>query len=172
MDRRTWVRYACELNGDCQPMIPLEAGNRWPAQVMDISGGGVAVLLSRRFEPGTLLTLVLGSEDNVTACLPVARVCRVHREGAYWLLGCSFAIELPAEDLRQLLRPSAVSAGLFRKVRKTLRKLDETMPPRKQRSLRSTSKVEPAAPLEAQPTPCLKNWLFRCLPLSWRLHTT
>jgi hypothetical protein len=96
----------------------------------------------------------------------------VRREGPYWLLGCTWAAELGAEDLRQLLRPAAVSAGLFRKVRRTLRKLEETMPRRTPRSLRSAFQVTPVEAMEPVKTPSLMSWLLRHLPLSWRLHTT
>jgi hypothetical protein len=106
-ERRAWVRFGCELKGNCQPITQLEAGNRWPAQVWDVSNGGVGLRLSRRFEPGTLLAIDLAAGPDDICTLPLSRVRRVTAQGNYWLLGCSWPDELSADDLRGLLEPSA-----------------------------------------------------------------
>jgi len=169
LDRRGWVRFACELRGDCQPITQLEAGNRWPAQVLDISSGGVGLLLSRRFEPGALLALELGTNETETACLPLARVCRVRREGGYWLLGCAWADELPSEDLKALISTSAVRDALWRKVRQTLGVVDGLLTRRKSRSLRASLtdlELPPVAPPPPQAQPA-SLWPLANTMLQW-----
>ncbi len=120
LDRRAAIRYACEVQGDCQPITQLEAGNRWPARLLNVSSTGVGLLLSRRFEPGTLLAVAVEPDGNSTRCLPLARVRRVRRHGNYWLLGCVWADELSDEDMRPLVTSSAVRSALWQKVRKAI----------------------------------------------------
>lgn len=104
-ERRAWVRYACLLQGQCRPMTALETGNTWPAQTVDLSAGGVALRLCRRFEPGTLLAVALCDTTEKPMSMPLARVRYVVSVGPYWLLGCSWAEELEASELRSLLGP-------------------------------------------------------------------
>ncbi|MBY0523937.1 MAG: PilZ domain-containing protein [Gemmataceae bacterium] len=108
-ERRTSIRHVCELSGDCQPIAALEAGNRWPVQAANISEGGVSLMLSRRFEPGTLLAVEFVSDPADTAYMPLARVCRASRAGNYWLLGCSWADGLGADDLRTLVGKTKIA---------------------------------------------------------------
>jgi hypothetical protein len=101
-DRRAAVRYACELETSCRSV----AGSRevpWPARVRDISLTGICILVSRRFEPGTLLAVDL---QNAAAELPstlIGRVVRVNRQAdGDWALGCVFATPLSEEELHTL----------------------------------------------------------------------
>lgn len=151
MDRRSWMRFHCELSGGCQPITQLEAGNHWPTHVHDISPGGVGLLLSRRFEPGTLLAVELGATEMDTVCLPLARIRRVLRAGNSWLLGCSWADELSEDDLRSLITPAEMRAGLWRKVRKTLNSLESMLE-------RPAAQVEQPEPVrEPEPEPVLQH---------------
>ena len=101
-ERRGSVRHVCALQGDCQPITALETGNHWPVQAADISLGGVRLLLSRRFEPGTLLAIEFVSADD-SAYMPLARVCRVSLSETYWLHGCAWADALAQEELGTLV---------------------------------------------------------------------
>jgi len=107
-ERRGSIRFPCELAGECQPLAVMETGNHWPARTCDLSVGGVSLLLSRRFEPGTLLALSLTNRNTDSACPPLARVCRVTVSNKHWLLGCTWARELETDDLRYLVGPAAM----------------------------------------------------------------
>lgn len=103
-ERRAWVRYPCQLETSCQPVVAADA-TTWAGKLLDLSEGGVGVVLSRRFEAGTLLAIEIPEKDGGggTRSL-VARVVRVTRYPAGdWLLGCSFVRPLSDEDVKALL---------------------------------------------------------------------
>ncbi len=56
-ERRDGKREACQLEGQCRPMDSLQLSAAWPVTIRDIGAGGCQLLLSRRFEPGTLLVV-------------------------------------------------------------------------------------------------------------------
>lgn len=120
-ERRGWVRHACALAGECQPITQLESGNRWPVRFLDMSRGGVGVLLSRRFEINTLITFELEANATTTVSLPLAHVRSVRRYGNYWLLGCVWAHVLPEEELQPLVNHAAAHEAMWEKVRKALK---------------------------------------------------
>jgi hypothetical protein len=109
-DRRTAIRYLCNLETTCQP-IAGAAAQSWPARAVDISGNGIALVLDRRFERGAILSIRLESEDRDTTRNLLLRVvyAKAESEGA-WRLGCAFASELGQEELRafkaERVRPS------------------------------------------------------------------
>jgi hypothetical protein len=103
LDRRAWVRYPCNLDSACQPLAGTR-GVEWPAKIRNLSRGGLAVSLTRRFEVGTVLAIdVQGAADgNVGTVL--ARVAHVSMQpDGSWLLGCAFTKLLNEEDLKALL---------------------------------------------------------------------
>ena len=102
-ERRGWVRHPCELKGQCHPVTALDANHRWPIETWDVSAGGVAVALCRRFEPGTLLALTLTGAGDETVSMPLVRVRRVTQMDQHWLLGCAWVDELEKADLGLLL---------------------------------------------------------------------
>src|SRR5581483_8607426 len=51
VERRAWVRYPCAGDTSCLPIVAAP-DSQWPGQVVDLSAGGVGVLLPRRFETG------------------------------------------------------------------------------------------------------------------------
>src|SRR5262249_55609707 len=96
-DRRVWVRFPADLETTYQP-----AGNavRLAARVRDVSIGGLSLEVDRCFDPGDLLSVELpgATEQSRTTVL----ACVVHvtpRADSGWVLGCTFARELNAEDL-------------------------------------------------------------------------
>ena len=99
-DRREWLRFDCVLEAVCQPVA---AEFHWQGQASDISAGGVALVLARRFEPGTLLAIGLKGLALQSGCMPLARVQRAKAHGLYWQLGCTWADELGLEELKGLL---------------------------------------------------------------------
>src|SRR5260370_33017571 len=55
-EHRAWVRYPCDLDSVCQPLAGAR-GLQWPGEVRNLSAGGLAVGLARRFEAGTVLAM-------------------------------------------------------------------------------------------------------------------
>src|SRR5262249_35765962 len=70
-DRRDSKRLGCELVGKARPCTALEASNQWPVKVCDISANGVAVIVCRRFEQGTVLSLTLSGPDADDVAMPL-----------------------------------------------------------------------------------------------------
>lgn len=108
---RVYLRSPCQIPAKCN--LPSAGGNKeivWPGTIQDISQGGVALILKRRFERGTGLLIELpgASPDSVTNVL--ARVVRVksHKDGL-WLLGCAFVSHLSEEELESTLTASPLS---------------------------------------------------------------
>jgi hypothetical protein len=102
-ERRAWVRLASERDASCRPIAGF-AEAAWLGTVRDISQGGVALILRRRFEPGTGLFIEVETNAGESRCLP-ARVVRVKLESAgSWITGCAFASLLSPEELQTLVR--------------------------------------------------------------------
>jgi hypothetical protein len=103
IERRAWVRYACDVSGSCQPVTG--GGDRsWPARVHNISRGGVKLCVSRRFEPGTLLQIDLTTSNKDEPQSVLARVIHVTPQTlGQWALGCAFHRELSEESVQSLV---------------------------------------------------------------------
>ena len=109
-ERRASARYPCMIETACRP-ITKSAGASWPARTVDVSAGGVALVLARRFEPGAILGVRLESPDGKVTRDLLLRVVHVAADvGGTWRLGCRLAGELDEEELRALraqrVRPS------------------------------------------------------------------
>jgi hypothetical protein len=103
VERRVWVRYPCDLDTAFQPLMS-RTESQWPGRIHNISRGGMALTLRRRFEPGTLLSIHIQVGDESTPVVLVARVARVSpRHDQTWLVGCQFTSPLADEDLQALL---------------------------------------------------------------------
>lgn len=107
-DRRAWVRYGADLQAVCRPPGRDEVG--WPAQVRDVSAGGVGLVMRHRFRRGTpLLVEVHGANGEPCRVLPV-RVMHATPinpgTGACWLVGCAFLDSLSDYELHALLHES------------------------------------------------------------------
>jgi hypothetical protein len=106
-DRRVTTRYSLRFGGCAVVDLNIHGGEeeQWPLVVRDVSAQGIGILLARRFEPGTELTVegAAGPEGKVER-LP-ARVVRVEAERAgHWIHGCLFANPLADEQLKSLLK--------------------------------------------------------------------
>jgi serine/threonine protein kinase len=107
-NRRHTVRYPLRVGtcGIVDPSIHDDGGwvERWPLVIRDVSTQGIGVLLARRFEPGTVLTIEFGSGGKSAARIP-ARVVRVQPERAgHWIHGCALEHPLTNEQLRALVK--------------------------------------------------------------------
>jgi hypothetical protein len=112
MERRVWVRQACDLETSLQPAAG--AGGRCLARVRDVSLGGLQLTVNRRFEAGSLLCVDLPGDRSATSVL--AYVVRVQAAGpSEWSLGCTFALELSEEDLERFGAKRVKPAGQDRR---------------------------------------------------------
>ncbi len=77
----------------------------WPLLIRNVSLRGLGILLARRFEPGTELTVCIPAGPVTRARTLRARVVRVEPDSlGHWVHGCLFAKELAQEELASLLR--------------------------------------------------------------------
>jgi PilZ domain len=107
-DRREGNRSACRLECQCRPVQNPQVAAAWPATLLDISSSGFQLLLSRRFEQGTLLVVDVHDAAGQATRMLVARVARVTSlTRGRWIHGCAFSAPLTSEDLESLLKNSA-----------------------------------------------------------------
>lgn len=103
-ENRAWERFPCGLSTTCQP-VAARGGNEfaWPAQIRDLSQGGMGIILNRRFEPGTGLAIEIPETDAYPGDTLLCRVVHATRCDGKWLLGCSLVSPLSEEELERLL---------------------------------------------------------------------
>lgn len=100
LDRRVFVRHPIDLPTTYQAGASVKS-TRLPAQLRDISLGGVNLEVDRPFEPGELLSVELPGLDEQTTTLALACVVHVNRlAGRRWSVGCTFSRELSEADLQ------------------------------------------------------------------------
>jgi hypothetical protein len=80
-----------------------EPGDRQPAAVMNVSGGGVALQVNEALNVGDLLSVELRRDDRavVTALASVVRTTLL--PSGERLIGCNFIDELPEDQVTSLL---------------------------------------------------------------------
>jgi hypothetical protein len=99
-ERRVWIRYPADAEMTCHPALASNR-SRWAARIRNISHQGILLLVSRPFEPRSLLRIEspVGGENAVPPAI-FARVVHTRREGfGRWSVGCAFARELTDEEL-------------------------------------------------------------------------
>ncbi|MGE3805599.1 MAG: serine/threonine protein kinase [Gemmataceae bacterium] len=98
-ERRTSFRHRCQVDANCTP-VNVDIGVDWPASILDISRGGIGLLLERRFEMGTLLDVELFTTTPHESRTLVVRVVNLRRQKeGHWIVGCAFARELTDQEL-------------------------------------------------------------------------
>jgi serine/threonine protein kinase len=108
-ERRKAVRYECIMVTACTVNLSVhddsdDAGPAWDAQVCDLSVTGIGLLLARRFEPGSILTVVLTNKAGDFTRTRNVRVLHVVRAvGEGWFIGGELIQRLAREEVRQLL---------------------------------------------------------------------
>src|SRR5262245_58951846 len=98
-ERRGCVRISCERDAFCQTLSKAGQGH-WFGKTVDISQSGLAVILNRRFERGTVLTIEF---DEIASIL--ARVVHCRQQDRDWLVGCEFLRALDDDDLKAIVAP-------------------------------------------------------------------
>ena len=101
-DRRVWVRRHVSAETRVVPTsAPDEASVS--ARIVDLSPGGVKLLIGRAFQPGDLLTLETPAQAGEASVAVLACVAHSQPEGdGEWSVGCRFSAELSAADLADL----------------------------------------------------------------------
>jgi len=102
-ERRSALRYACVLEASWQEGRHVRYRPGWPARVMNISTGGIALHSGEFFPVGTVLTIGLHSR---TITLEPRKVKVIHtgpHPSHTWLLGTAFLDPLSEQELTQLL---------------------------------------------------------------------
>jgi len=103
-DCRRWTRFPCNVETVCY-CCDTAPGERHSGRVINISAGGIGLLLRCQFSEGTLLHVDLSQEMNLAPMTTLVRVVQVHDHGdGNWLLGCEFTDQLRDDALRALLR--------------------------------------------------------------------
>jgi hypothetical protein len=103
LDRRFTIRYKSSLTGRCAAVGGGE-GEGWPARLKDVSVNGIALLLRRRFEPKTILSLEVGRETGRPVQNYTIRVVRNKDTGnGLWLIGCTFLRPIDEDIMKTLL---------------------------------------------------------------------
>jgi c-di-GMP-binding flagellar brake protein YcgR len=103
-ERRAAVRYLCNLKTMFQPGTSAAEDLRWSGVIRDVSVGGLGLVLGRKYDAETILTVELQSKDRRFTRSLVARVVHVSpHEGGRWLHGCAFARPLEERELQALL---------------------------------------------------------------------
>jgi hypothetical protein len=98
-DRRAWVRFRSDQDIACQTE---ETNSGWLGKVQNISPGGIALALRRRFEPGTVLIVELATEADAPLRLSVRVIHATQERNDRWIIGCAFASPLSQHELQSL----------------------------------------------------------------------
>jgi len=103
-DSRRWLRFPCNVETVywTSETVP---GEQRPARVINISPGGIGLVLPCTFPQGTLLRFRMPAAAAEPGREMLVRVVRAMEHAAgYWFHGCEFADRLDEEDLRALMR--------------------------------------------------------------------
>jgi hypothetical protein len=118
-ERRTSLRFRSNLRVSCQPdqsggepgcvsarsrIECHQTASGWSSQGKDISTHGVALVCSRRLDPGTVLECQFLNPITRFTCSRPVQVMRITPQADdKWLAGCRFAQELEFSELLGLL---------------------------------------------------------------------
>jgi hypothetical protein len=104
IERRARVRFPSGTGVFCQAYAACADPIWWPAQVQDILLGSIGLILCRRFEVGTVLSIEVRNQASAGVLTKlVARVRHVTAQpNGGWKLGCELLIRLTSGDLEEL----------------------------------------------------------------------
>lgn len=102
-DQRSWMRFRCEAEASYQLVGPATPAASQPAGVVNISGGGVGLLVAEALQVGELLSVELRRDGRAILTALASIVRTTERPGGERLVGCNFIHELPEDQLRRLL---------------------------------------------------------------------
>jgi serine/threonine protein kinase len=113
IERRASLRYSSGMGTICVVNASVHDNadamkDTWPATLEDVSRTGLGLVLGRRLERNTVLTLELTTSGKDAPTLLFARVIRVQAKGfGHWFIGCRFLEPLSDEDLQAMLEPAS-----------------------------------------------------------------
>jgi PilZ domain len=102
-NRRSNARYDLDKpKQECK--VRDEAGQEHTAKILDISAGGVGLLIERRFDLGSFLSVALPTREESGSRRFTLRVRKCEQEAdGKWRVGCAFAHPLHDDELLLLL---------------------------------------------------------------------
>ena len=106
-ERRAWIRLPSDQEICCQlvtNLAPEEAKTGWLGRVRDVSPGGIALILNRRFQPGTMLMVDLSANAEEGRGLQVRVVYSTPELKGRWIIGCAFGRVLTQAELQTFIR--------------------------------------------------------------------
>ncbi len=109
IERRAWVRFTSTLEASCQSKGTLKDAG-WPGKVVDLSLGGIGLILRHRFPSGAPLTVELKTQSG--RCPRSVSVRVIHTRPVViegdpcWFTGCAFARNLTEAELQELMMES------------------------------------------------------------------
>ena len=98
-NRRSNSRYELEQpKRECT--VRDEEGKEYSAKILDISAGGVGLLMERRFELSCYLSVTLPTREEMGTRKFTMRIRKCEEEGdGKWRVGCAFAHPLHDDEL-------------------------------------------------------------------------
>jgi hypothetical protein len=102
-ERRIFVRHASRHSASCHAVRSGEEGH-WPATILDVSRGGMSLVVCRPFHEGEFLAVELQSPVEGLRDKLFMRVKRASTKGdGVWTLGCRF-VSLLSDGELEILR--------------------------------------------------------------------
>jgi hypothetical protein len=99
-ERRAWVRFRADQEVTCSAD---DANTGWLGKLRDISAGGLALALRRRFDPGTVLEIELETKAGWPRRFSARVIHATQDQNDRWIIGCAFAFPLSKEELEDLI---------------------------------------------------------------------
>jgi hypothetical protein len=103
IERRASTRYPCNLATSCRLVASLP-GECVPARVRNISVGGLSLVTTQAFDPGSLIGIELRSMTrNIAHTLQVRIIYSIEHPSGDWIAGARFVQPLKDEELKAFL---------------------------------------------------------------------
>jgi serine/threonine protein kinase len=101
-EKRAHARHSAEMASRCLPVAAHEE-DAWPTRIHDVSRSGIGLIVTRRFEVGTVLELRLPSQAEGAPRHLLVQVMRQQAQSSRkWLIGCKFASLIDEDELKAL----------------------------------------------------------------------
>jgi hypothetical protein len=101
-DRRAEERYPVSADAACPFLSPV-VEDFGAVRIRDVSMHGVGLLVPRRVEPGTLLTVALANPTRNFNKTVLARVVHLTAVTGGFLAGCTFVTPLSYQEMSSLI---------------------------------------------------------------------
>jgi serine/threonine protein kinase len=102
LDLRAKQRFPCQRSTSCRA-LQWTPGENWFGKLINVSESGLCLQLSRRFEPGAILTVVLDSQTSRRRSVLVRVVWVEKVSKKQWKMGCHYDQPLCDFEVRDML---------------------------------------------------------------------